>query len=106
MKSLTPISRHLPIPRLHRANIQQLLLLIGMPRQRLYVRNNKQRLIGTFWNRCGQQLETVLHDARVYYLDGIKKVHPDHGGSARRAATLNVAWQRIQKLFAQRGARL
>jgi hypothetical protein len=47
-----------------------------------------------------------MHDARVYYLNGIKKVHPDHGGSARRAATLNVAWQRIQKLFAQRGARL
>ncbi len=48
----------------------------------------------------------VLWDCRKHWLALAKNLHPDHGGDAEAMALLNVAWRRIEELFARRGIRL
>jgi hypothetical protein len=41
--------------------------------------------------------------AKKTWMDKIKTHHPDRGGNAEYAATLNATWKEIKKRFAKRG---
>jgi hypothetical protein len=82
-------------------------MFLGMPRHKVYMPKNRPKPLGTFWIRNEAKLDFILHDAHRLYRAAMKVCHPDlKNGSAKRAASLNQAWQRVKKLFAQRGIRL
>lgn len=89
------------------ARLHALLVFLGIPRKDVYLPKNRPKPQGTYWQRNEANLPFILHDVHLAYRESIKACHPDRkGGCGKRAAALNQAWQRVKKLFAQKGVRL
>jgi hypothetical protein len=69
-------------------------------------RKNMAKRRHGFWRRFEDQLDYLLADARAAYLERIKVVHPDRGGSPEQATNLGLAWASIRRRFARKGVRL
>lgn len=82
-----------------------------MPKQVIYIPKYglpqiRNRRRASFWQRNEAKLDFLLHDAHRLYRQAMKDHHPDRRGSERHAASLSQAWQRVKKLFAQKGIKL
>jgi len=98
---------HLPL-RIHHA-----LLLIGLPRARVYAdrngldaptrRHGSPRRTTGFWEQSREVLEALAMDMRTIYHAHLRQVHPDLGGTHEAAAQLVGAFTRARTLFRQHG---
>lgn len=87
--------------------VQKLLARLGVSRHKLYRRERDHVRLGCFWQRPESVLLEFLQTARSRWKTLLKEHHPDKtGGSLREAAELNVAWERVKKLFKRRGLTL
>lgn len=87
--------------------VQMLLSRLGIPRRKLYGQKRENIRLGYFWRRSESDLLECLETARNRWKKLIKEHHPDKtGGSLREAAELNIAWERVKKLFKRRGLTL
>jgi hypothetical protein len=89
------------------AKIRILLVFLGLPRARIYLRTRpgtppRRRSSRSFWERA--DLLEILWEARNCWRRRIQEAHPDrHGGSHALAAQLNAAWRTVQILFRNHG---
>lgn len=95
------------------ANVQRLLLFIGLPKSVVYAVPIKTafgvKYMGSrgFWHRYYGRYPFILHDAEICYRSLIRKCHPDvKDPSVSISATdVNQAWQRIVHLFEVHGCK-
>ena len=66
-------------------------------------RRVKSKLNKPFWQRCEYEIRDAYIAARKKYLEGVKELHPDHGGDPTKLATLNGMWEFVENSFAKRG---
>jgi len=86
--------------------IQQLLVLVGLPKNRIYVLNGQGRNGSPFWALHPHQLLDILHDAHNSFRRRMKEVHPDRNGDHNKTAELTLAWRTIKRRFAAKGVTL
>jgi len=93
--------------------IQQALVLIGLPRERVYATQaegdararkgpHTHRTTG-FWHQREEVLQALAEDMRRIYRAHMQQVHPDHGGQHEAAVRLVNAFARAKKLFRAHG---
>lgn len=62
---------------------------------------------GSWWLRHAAELEWLLKDLHAAYQKAVQRAHPDKpGGSHEAAVQVNYAWEKVRRLFAQRGVTL
>lgn len=93
--------------------VLQLLKQLGLDYERkqhdgdytLYdpLRGRKRGCAQSFWLRHEADLPYILKEAHDRYRELMKKVHPDVGGDQKVAASVNMAYQRIEHLFRKKG---
>lgn len=61
----------------------------------------------SFWEINHDNLEYIYYDAKKAYLNSVVKEHPDKNNNINKndnnIKNINIAWQRIKKIFAQHG---
>lgn len=68
--------------------------------------NHKQKQMMSFWLRNEHDLHGILSDARKRVKELMVKHHPDRGGCEETCKRVSQTWQRLEKIFGQKGVTL
>lgn len=79
------------------AKISSLFKLLGFNLKEYQAKN-----CGEFWERYGDNIDYIYFDAKKFYLDRARKLHPDINRD-KSVTELNEIWQRIEEILRKRG---
>lgn len=79
--------------------LHQCFLALGAAESEIYTGGNGYKRRG--WQKLRERYcrEELLEWARRLYIRAMKAIHPDHGGDCNQAATVNLAYERVQHIL-------